>query len=104
MPLWLKRSLFLIVAGVTAWVEGYYLAPFGFGSVAVALAIIVILAIGWMRRYWKGSSRRLKCVGILYDAKKHPFRPILTPYTDCLKTANRLARRLSLRLTMRINF
>ena len=31
MPLWLKRSLFLIVAGVAAWIAGYYLAPYGFG-------------------------------------------------------------------------
>ena len=30
MPLWLKRSLFLIVAGVAAWVAGYYIAPLGF--------------------------------------------------------------------------
>ena len=52
MPHRLKRSLFLIVAGVAAWVEGVYLAPFGFGIVAVALAITVILAIGWMRTYW----------------------------------------------------
>jgi hypothetical protein len=53
MPHRLKRCLFLLVAGV-AWIEGYYLAPYGFGSVAVALAITVILAIGWMRTYWKG--------------------------------------------------
>ena len=52
MPLWLKRSLFLLVAGVTGWLEGFYLARFGFGTVAVALAITVILAIGWMRTYW----------------------------------------------------
>ena len=56
MPLWLKRSLFLLVVGVAAWVEGYYLAPYGFSTVAVALAITVILAIGWMRTYWKGKS------------------------------------------------
>ena len=36
MPLWLKRSLFLV--GVTAWVEGYYLAPYGFEYVAFAVA------------------------------------------------------------------
>ena len=54
MPLWLKRSLFPIVAGVAGWVEGYYLAPYGFGTVAVTLAITVILAIAWMRTYWKG--------------------------------------------------
>ena len=54
MRLWLKRSLFLLVVIVAAWLEGYYLAPFGFGTVAVALAITVILAIGWMRTYWKG--------------------------------------------------
>ena len=50
MPL----SLFRIVVGVAAWIEGYYLAPYGFGTVAVALAITVILAIGWMRTYWNG--------------------------------------------------
>jgi hypothetical protein len=54
MPHWLKRFLFLLVVGVAAWVEGVYLAPFGFGSVAVALAITIILAIGWMRTYWNG--------------------------------------------------
>ncbi len=54
MPLWLKRSLFLIVVGVAACLEGHYLAPYGFGTVAVALAITVILAIGWMRTYWNG--------------------------------------------------
>ena len=58
MPLWLKRSLFLLVVGVAAWVEGYYLAPYGFGTVAVALAITVIPAIGWMRTYWKGLRAR----------------------------------------------
>jgi hypothetical protein len=46
--------LFLLVVGVTAWVEGYYLAPYGFGTGAVALAITVILAIGCMRTYWNG--------------------------------------------------
>jgi hypothetical protein len=54
MPPWIKRFLFLLVVGVAAWVEGYYLSPFGFGTVAVTLAITVILAIGWMRTYWKG--------------------------------------------------
>ena len=54
MPLWLKRSLFLLVVGVAAWIEAYYLAPFGFGSVAVALAGTVVLAIGWMGTYWNG--------------------------------------------------
>ena len=54
MPLRLKRSLFLLVAGVAAWVEGFYLAPCGFEYVAFALLITVILAIGWMRTYWKG--------------------------------------------------
>ena len=54
MPLRLKRSLFLLVAGVAAWVEGYYLAQYGFEYVAFALLITVILAIGWMRTYWKG--------------------------------------------------
>ena len=54
MPLWLKRSLFLLVVIVAAWFEGVYLAPFGFGTVAVALAITVIFAIGWMRTYWNG--------------------------------------------------
>lgn len=49
----LKRSLFLLVVIVAAWVEGVYLAPYGFGTVAVALAITVILAIRWMRTYWK---------------------------------------------------
>ena len=49
MPLWLKRSLFLLVAGVAAWVEDYYLAQYGFEYVAFALLITVILAIGWMR-------------------------------------------------------
>ena len=44
----------LVVVGVAAWVAGYYLAPYGFGTVAVALAITVILAVGWMRTYWKG--------------------------------------------------
>jgi hypothetical protein len=54
MPLWLKRSLFLIVAGVAAWIAGYYLAPYGFEYVAFALLITVILAIGWMWTYWNG--------------------------------------------------
>ena len=54
MPHRLKRFLFLIVVGVAASVKGYYLAPFGFGTVAVALTITVILAVGWMRTYWKG--------------------------------------------------
>jgi hypothetical protein len=54
MPLWLNRSLFLLAAGVAAWLEGYYLAPFGFNWVAVALVITVVLAIGWMRTYCKG--------------------------------------------------
>ena len=49
-----KRSLFLLVAGVAAWVEGYYLAQYGFEYVAFALLITVILAIGWMRTYWTG--------------------------------------------------
>jgi hypothetical protein len=49
MPLWLKRCLLLLVVGAAASVEGYYLAPFGFGTVAVALVTTVILAIGWMR-------------------------------------------------------
>jgi len=35
----------LLGVGVAAWVEGYYLAPYGFGTVAVALVITVIL--GW---------------------------------------------------------
>ena len=39
MPLRLKRSLFLLVAGVAAWIAGYYLARYGFGASAVALAI-----------------------------------------------------------------
>jgi hypothetical protein len=51
MPHWLKRFLFLVVVGVAAWIEGVYLAPYGFGTVAVALAITIILAIGWMRTY-----------------------------------------------------
>jgi hypothetical protein len=51
MPLWLKRSLFLLVVGVAASVEGYYLAPFDFSTVAVALAITVMLAHGWIRTY-----------------------------------------------------
>ena len=59
MPLWLKRSLFLLVVGVAAWVEGYYLAQYGFEYVAFALLITVILAIGWMRTYWKGGRRGL---------------------------------------------
>jgi hypothetical protein len=54
IAVWLKRSLFLIVAGIIAWIARYYLPPLGFGTVAVALAITVILAIGWMRTYWKG--------------------------------------------------
>ena len=58
MPLWLKRSLFLVVVGVTAWVEGYYLAPYGFEYVAFALLITVLLAIGWMRTYWDGLDSR----------------------------------------------
>jgi len=57
MPLWLRRSLFLLVAGVAAWIVGYYLASYGFGTVAVALAITVILAIGWMRTYWKSKEQ-----------------------------------------------
>ena len=56
MRLWLKRSLFLIVAGVAAWIEGYYLAPYGFEHVAFALLITVILAIGWMGTYWMSSE------------------------------------------------
>jgi hypothetical protein len=52
MPLWLKRSLFLLIAGVVGWVEGFYLGPFGFGWVAVALLTAIILAIVWMRTYW----------------------------------------------------
>jgi hypothetical protein len=54
MPLWLKRFLFLVVAGIAAWVAGYYLGPFGFDWVALGLVITVVLAIGWMRPYWKG--------------------------------------------------
>jgi hypothetical protein len=54
MPHRLKRSLFQIVVGVAAWIEGYYLAPYGFGTIAVAMVITVILAIGWMRTYWNG--------------------------------------------------
>ena len=54
MPHRLKRSLFLIVVGVAAWIEGYYLAPYGFGTIAVAMVITVILAIGWMLTYWNG--------------------------------------------------
>jgi hypothetical protein len=42
---------------VAARLEGVYLAPFGFGTVASALMITVILAIGWMRTYWKGLKR-----------------------------------------------
>jgi membrane protein implicated in regulation of membrane protease activity len=45
MPLWLKRSLFLLVVGVAAWVVGYYLVPYGFNWVALALMITVVLAI-----------------------------------------------------------
>jgi hypothetical protein len=48
MPHWLKRFLFLLFVGVVAWVEGVYLAPYGFGTVAVALSITVILAVGWI--------------------------------------------------------
>jgi hypothetical protein len=54
MPHWLKRLSFLVVVGVAAWAEGYYLGPFGLGWVAVALLITVILAMGWMRTYWNG--------------------------------------------------
>ncbi len=43
-----------LVAGVAAWVEGYYLAQYGFEYVAFALLITVILAIGCMRTYWTG--------------------------------------------------
>ena len=53
MPLWLKRCLLLLVVGAAASIEGYYLAPFGFGPVAVALVTTLILAIAWMRIYWK---------------------------------------------------
>jgi len=56
MPLWLKRSLFLLVVIVAAWLEGVYLAAFGFGTVALALAITVILAIGWMRTLLEGVT------------------------------------------------
>jgi hypothetical protein len=52
MPLWLKRSLFLLVVLTAAGLEGVYLAPYGFGTVATALLITVILSIGWMRTYW----------------------------------------------------
>jgi hypothetical protein len=44
--------LFLLVLGIAAWLEGYYLGPFGFTWVALTLVITEILAIGWMRRYW----------------------------------------------------
>jgi hypothetical protein len=54
MPHWLKRFLFLLVVGVAAAVEGYYLGPWGFNWVAFALVITVVLAIGWMRTYWNG--------------------------------------------------
>ena len=53
MPHRLKRCLFLLVAGVAAWIEGYYVAPYGFEHVAFALLITVILAIGWMGTYWE---------------------------------------------------
>ena len=58
MRLWLKRSLFLIVAGVAAWIEGYYLAPYGFEHVAFALLITVILAIRLDGDALEGVKRR----------------------------------------------
>jgi hypothetical protein len=47
----LKRFLFLVVVGIAAWIEGYYLGPFGFTWVAEALLVTIILAIGRMRTY-----------------------------------------------------
>jgi hypothetical protein len=43
-----------VLVGVAAWVEGYYLGPFGFSWVVSALVITVVLTIGWMRTYWSG--------------------------------------------------
>ena len=52
MPPWFKRSVFLLVALTVGWIEGFYLGPFGFNWVVLALALTVVLAVGWMRTYW----------------------------------------------------
>jgi hypothetical protein len=53
MPLRLKRSLFLFVVGTVAWLESYFLAPYGLNRVLGALVITIVLTVGWMRTYWK---------------------------------------------------
>jgi hypothetical protein len=52
IPPWFKRSLFLLVALTVGWIEGFYLGPFGFNWVVLALALTIVLAVGWMRTYW----------------------------------------------------
>jgi hypothetical protein len=56
VPDWLKRFLFLLVTGVTTWLEEYYIAPldFGWSGFVLAMVITVVLAVGWMRTYWNG--------------------------------------------------
>jgi hypothetical protein len=42
----------VVVVGVAAWVEGYHLGRFGFGWVAIALPVTIVLSISVMRTYW----------------------------------------------------
>ena len=52
----LKRTLFVAVAGLAAFLEGWFLGPIGFDVLAGAMAITIVLAIGWMRTYWDAPS------------------------------------------------
>jgi hypothetical protein len=54
IAVWLKRSLFLLVLVIAAWLEGYYIAPLGFGWYVLSMVITIVLTIGWMRTYWNG--------------------------------------------------
>jgi hypothetical protein len=49
---WQKRGLFLGVAHIIAFAEGYYLLPLGLDWLLPTLAISLLLAILWVREYW----------------------------------------------------
>ena len=51
----LKRSLFLVVLGIAAFLEGFFLGPLGPDLVAYAVLTTIVLAIGWMRTYWDAA-------------------------------------------------
>jgi hypothetical protein len=52
----LKRGLFLTVAGIAAFLEGWFLGPVGLDVLATTMVMTIVLAIGWMRTYWDSPS------------------------------------------------